>query len=546
MTLNVSDNSRLEIRFLPTSAVVPNSYNPNTMSTAEFDELVEEVRHLGRLSKPVVVTPQGEGWQIVDGEHSWRAALAVGLAEVPCEVIATDPFEAMRQTYKRNQHGRHDPVRLGRMFLAMMANRGLSGRDLATEVSVSEGTVRNAVIYANGAELRNGYEATLGGNSGDSDRAIAKLTVREVREYMRLPRPIRDEWLDAGADLKILQKAEMVRIDEDGKSQVVCFGRLEGETDPWQELVDAGVADRVTSEDFVSSAHEAFRLLMFRRRHAKDVENLDAYLKPVVDWFIPSSIVGHLPCGTFGDRSQVLISPPRWTDIVRDCAQRSENRQDLESLIRASIGIALQDAGIEARDISDPRTIRAQRAVDKAPAFIRESSLSLAEKHVLAILVSNPDVPHELALEGGRRACEMLERLRIAVRAGRTSEIPRAQLRLLSDGGCEIAFGIAVVDIAKERMNADRLAILADRERLTDVLMERIARSDSPASVRAPTGTDIRSLLLGHLAAIPMPEFQLLSATALGWDGGLERWLDTVLPASTSGDDLGEPIDGRS
>ena len=48
-----------ETMTLPVSALKPNDYNPNTMSEDGFAELVDEVRHLGRLPKPVVVRPNG-------------------------------------------------------------------------------------------------------------------------------------------------------------------------------------------------------------------------------------------------------------------------------------------------------------------------------------------------------------------------------------------------------------------------------------------------------------------------------------------------------
>ena len=95
------------------------------------------------------------------GSHGWKAAKEVGLEEIPCEVIDADDFEAMRQTYKRNQHGTHHSVLQGRMFRRMMADRGLSQRAFAKDVEVSEGTVRNSLLYAEAADLRNDYAATL-------------------------------------------------------------------------------------------------------------------------------------------------------------------------------------------------------------------------------------------------------------------------------------------------------------------------------------------------------------------------------------------------
>ncbi len=57
---------------LPLTALQPNDYNPNHMADERFAELVEEVRHLGCLPKPVVARPNGDGrYIIVDGEHGW-------------------------------------------------------------------------------------------------------------------------------------------------------------------------------------------------------------------------------------------------------------------------------------------------------------------------------------------------------------------------------------------------------------------------------------------------------------------------------------------
>ena len=69
----------MTISNLPTNSILPNDYNPNRMSPDEFAELVTEIRHLGRLPKPIVVVPSVKGYMIVDGEHGWRAAREVGL-----------------------------------------------------------------------------------------------------------------------------------------------------------------------------------------------------------------------------------------------------------------------------------------------------------------------------------------------------------------------------------------------------------------------------------------------------------------------------------
>ena len=113
------NNSTLSVVELPVSSLRPNDWNPNRLADDEYQQLVAEMRRLGRVPKPVVVRRSGDAYEIIDGEHGWRAAGDLGWETVACEVELADDFEAMRQTYKRNQHGQPDPLMVGRMFARM-------------------------------------------------------------------------------------------------------------------------------------------------------------------------------------------------------------------------------------------------------------------------------------------------------------------------------------------------------------------------------------------------------------------------------------------
>ena len=116
---------------LPPDRLHANDYNPNRMSEDAFAEFLAEVKHLGRLPKPVVVRPNAEG---------------------------------------------------------MMDARQLSKRALAKEMELSEGTVRNALLYAEAAELLRNRYAVEGHDTAGVDSRISALSVQQVRHYVKLPR----------------------------------------------------------------------------------------------------------------------------------------------------------------------------------------------------------------------------------------------------------------------------------------------------------------------------------------------------------------------
>jgi ParB-like chromosome segregation protein Spo0J len=195
--------STIQIKTLPTSSIQLNDYNPNSMSKQEFGELVAEMTLLGRPPKPIVVRCHNEALIVVDGEHALRAAIELGMKEVPCEVVEADDFEAMRQSFRRNRHGRPtDPLRVGQMFKRMIAARGLSLRDLAKMLDVSEGTIRNVLLYPQALELRKAYAPE------HAEADIRKLSIDQVRTYIRLSKKTRDQWVDKGANLNKLPVAK--------------------------------------------------------------------------------------------------------------------------------------------------------------------------------------------------------------------------------------------------------------------------------------------------------------------------------------------------
>jgi ParB/RepB/Spo0J family partition protein len=262
----------MEVQHIPTTQLKANAWNPNRMDDSQFAELVAEVKHLNRLPKPVVVRKNCDGYEVVDGEHGWRAAIEVGLENVACEVVEADDFEAMRQTYKRNQHGKHDPVLEGRMFREMRNVRDTSNRELARELDMSEGTIRNAILYADVADSL----------PEDMRDTVTRLKVSDVRSASRLSRTsavywIRNrcpygqyeklqEWIDGGEgggylhdliekhDLSPLFEKnpfnDAIRLADSAARNLMRLGELPGATEAMRSLIDRGYGVDAFCEHF--------------------------------------------------------------------------------------------------------------------------------------------------------------------------------------------------------------------------------------------------------------------------------------------------------
>lgn len=84
-----------EARYLAATLIRPNPSNPRkTMSNEAMNELAESIRTHGILN-PITVRPSGSDYVIVAGDRRFRAALLVGLSEIPCilrEISAEDAY----------------------------------------------------------------------------------------------------------------------------------------------------------------------------------------------------------------------------------------------------------------------------------------------------------------------------------------------------------------------------------------------------------------------------------------------------------------------
>jgi ParB/RepB/Spo0J family partition protein len=91
---------RLEVIYRSPADVRPNNYNPNRQNEHEFTMLCRSIEEDG-FTQPVLLAE--DGVTIVDGEHRWRAAQHIGLAEIPTVTLPMEEAQAKIATLRHNR-----------------------------------------------------------------------------------------------------------------------------------------------------------------------------------------------------------------------------------------------------------------------------------------------------------------------------------------------------------------------------------------------------------------------------------------------------------
>jgi ParB-like chromosome segregation protein Spo0J len=79
----------------------PNPWNPNRMDADMYAKERASIREFGFID-PLTVRPHEDHYQIIDGEHRWRAGIDEGVASFPAIVLDVDDDEARELTIVLN------------------------------------------------------------------------------------------------------------------------------------------------------------------------------------------------------------------------------------------------------------------------------------------------------------------------------------------------------------------------------------------------------------------------------------------------------------
>lgn len=100
---------------LPIDAITPHPDNrPLGIEQTKINHLADLIAQNGYYgSRPIIVRPMGDGYQIIEGEHRWRACKKLGYKSVLCEVHERDDQEALARLIAGNTQSENCPLDVG-------------------------------------------------------------------------------------------------------------------------------------------------------------------------------------------------------------------------------------------------------------------------------------------------------------------------------------------------------------------------------------------------------------------------------------------------
>ena len=125
----------------------PGRFQPRTtFNEAALEELKASIKRSGVI-EPIIVRPVAHGtYEMVAGERRFRAAQALGLAEIPALIKTLSDKEALEMALVENVQREHlNPIEEASGYARLLNEFGYTQEDVAAAVGKDRATVANAL-----------------------------------------------------------------------------------------------------------------------------------------------------------------------------------------------------------------------------------------------------------------------------------------------------------------------------------------------------------------------------------------------------------------
>jgi ParB family chromosome partitioning protein len=191
-----------QVRRAPVARVRPCPLQPRKdFSQESLQELADSIKEQG-IVQPLIVRPQGDGFEIIAGERRWRAAQMAGLTEVPVIVRQADDRAVLEMALIENlQRENLNAIEEAQGYAQLIGQFQLTQEQAALKVGKSRAVVANALrllklsaplqTYVRNGRLSVGHAKVILGlalpeeQELAADRVLKKsLNVRQTEELV--------------------------------------------------------------------------------------------------------------------------------------------------------------------------------------------------------------------------------------------------------------------------------------------------------------------------------------------------------------------------
>ncbi|MGB9735515.1 MAG: ParB/RepB/Spo0J family partition protein [bacterium] len=212
----------------PVSKISVNKNQPRkAFDEHTIDELASSIQANGIL-QPLVVKPDGDGFQLIAGERRLRAAKKIGLKEVPVIVKDVDEKDQLFLSLIENlQREDINPIDEAEGYKKLMEVYGLSQLDVAKRIGKDRATIANAIRLL---KLPDEIKNAIKNNTISPGHARAILSLSNLEDQLKLFHRILDEKLTVrGAEAYVKHKRNKAKSTTLSKELNLQLASIEDE-----------------------------------------------------------------------------------------------------------------------------------------------------------------------------------------------------------------------------------------------------------------------------------------------------------------------------
>lgn len=163
---------------IPIDEIVINDWNPNFLSTAMQAAIQDDISKNGFIGQ-IVVQKHNERLQkdnvIINGEHRYQAAKALGYKSLPCVVLDCNDSKAKTLTVRLNrEHGDLMPDKLSELLRNIQQQEDASMEQLRSITAISESELDLLLNLEKNSEAMAGDPAMILNQGQDAKRKISE------------------------------------------------------------------------------------------------------------------------------------------------------------------------------------------------------------------------------------------------------------------------------------------------------------------------------------------------------------------------------------